>query len=909
MMPGSHIPPAIPNYPGRRQSDYQYHIPPQTHSPVPNPYVHYPQQHYHGHPHAPHYQQWYNPYQAQAHPQHYPSPRPYIPQHHQQPPQHMQQQHQQQQQPPVIVSSYPHGQPVAPVRQPVLSPPAQVVQTPPQPAPTTPLVEAPEQVAPDQPAPLSSTPLSSMSNATPPPAASMTSPPANVQQSPLSYTRMPFYPQLPWHSVPADQFPPRARRRRRRRSAQVSLSAVALELPAREDTEEELTPVEAEKDQAPSQASTLAGPIDAETPPTSHAPSETDSAQPVSPTVPAATTPRQATLPTHTRSGTVPAVPLIPITPSVPRQAPSTKKTESPSQSASQQEKSTQSVVAPTEAQPQLVVAAPTESLETSEQAPTAASAEPTPPPKPKSWAELLRAKNAPAAGAAPIRTAADSTKTNGFGAPKTGSLAEVLRGFSVEADRKLPFLEPRGLVNTGNMCYMNSVLQTLVFCIPFYDFLDLVGKRAVHSFKSDTPLLDAMIDFAREYKIIDSAESAEKLRMRLKQGELEQFGKPFVPEYVYDVIKRLPRFSTMRRGHQEDAEEFLGFLLEGLHDECAQVLKTLGPSTSDHSEVTSPVSEVSSTAEAGWMEVGPKQKPSITRSSGHIVTDSPITKIFGGKLRSEFKVPGLKSSVTLEPYQPLQLDIGAPHVSNIVDALKGLARSETIHGDFQSPRGPGTPAVKQVFIETLPPVLILHLKRFQYDNTGGTQKIWKKVGYPLELEIPKEVFPPHKRSGLAAREGLPKYRLTSVVYHHGKSASGGHYTVDARRQEGQEWIRMDDTVIRRVRKEDVAEGGKEEDPKALAAALEQHKRDNSRLQNDYHNNPFLLTGDTAEDSETNGKEGEWKEVNGTAEKNGGAKKWSGVVNGNGTATPKSRDGLSVDKERTPYILFYQQIR
>jgi hypothetical protein len=37
------------------------------------------------------------------------------------------------------------------------------------------------------------------------------------------------------------------------------------------------------------------------------------------------------------------------------------------------------------------------------------------------------------------------------------------------------------------------QVLQVLIFCIPFYDFLDRVGQRAAHKFKSDTPLVDAM--------------------------------------------------------------------------------------------------------------------------------------------------------------------------------------------------------------------------------------------------------------------------------------------------------------------------------------------------------------------------------------------------------------------------------
>jgi ubiquitin carboxyl-terminal hydrolase 10 len=50
-----------------------------------------------------------------------------------------------------------------------------------------------------------------------------------------------------------------------------------------------------------------------------------------------------------------------------------------------------------------------------------------------------------------------------------------------------------------------------------------------------------------REYPVIDSAPSVEKLRMRLKENELEQYGEAFTPDFVYNVINRLPRFSTMR--------------------------------------------------------------------------------------------------------------------------------------------------------------------------------------------------------------------------------------------------------------------------------------------------------------------------------------------------------------------------
>jgi len=245
------------------------------------------------------------------------------------------------------------------------------------------------------------------------------------------------------------------------------------------------------------------------------------------------------------------------------------------------------------------------------------------------------------------------------------------------------------------------------------------------------------------------------------------------------------------QRGHQHDAEEFLGFLLDELHEELVRGLKKTGgmiessPATSD-------------TSEDGWLEVGPKQKTASTRTIA--ILESPITRIFGGQLRSEFRVKGGEKSVSLEPYQPLQLDIQSPQVNTIVDALRQLTKPETIQGNFGTAKGAAaTTATKQVFIETLPPVLILHLKRFQYDNQGGTQKIWKKIGYPLQLEIPKEALGPKQRLSPQSR-----YKLIGVVYHHGRSASGGHYTVDVLRQDGKNWIRFDDTNIKSVHTDEV---------------------------------------------------------------------------------------------------------
>lgn len=389
------------------------------------------------------------------------------------------------------------------------------------------------------------------------------------------------------------------------------------------------------------------------------------------------------------------------------------------------------------------------------------------------------------------------------------------------------------------------------------------------------------------EYRVLKSASSVDQLRRSLKGEDLEKFGEPFTPEFVYEAIRKLPRFSGMQHGHQQDAEEFLGFLLQSLDDECTHVMDISLSSIA--SQVENSSSDGHEDASGDWLEVGRKQKAAVTRSSGANAS-TPINKIFGGLLRSEFRVPGLKDSITTEPYQPLQLDIGSPEVRSVGDALRGLTRPERLQGDFNSPRGKDVQATKQVFIESLPPVLILHLKRFQFDAEGrGTVKIWKHIDYPLDLEIPREVLSRQKRQTLNDST-TPRYKLIGVVYHHGKNASGGHYTADVRRQDGQDWLHLDDTVLRRVHNKDVSEVGPDGD------SWEPRRETSSPT--GVSTNRFKA----ANDGETGDEDG-WKQVTTSA---GGNKKWSSVVNGGGSKSKQSKERVKDNK--VAYLLFYQRV-
>ena len=86
-----------------------------------------------------------------------------------------------------------------------------------------------------------------------------------------------------------------------------------------------------------------------------------------------------------------------------------------------------------------------------------------TPPIKiaPKSWAELVRSQPASLRSQVPPLANGIANPVNGFALDKINSLGEALTSYNITEGKepsKLSFLEPRGLVNTGNMCYMNSV-------------------------------------------------------------------------------------------------------------------------------------------------------------------------------------------------------------------------------------------------------------------------------------------------------------------------------------------------------------------------------------------------------------------------------------------------------------------
>ena len=139
--------------------------------------------------------------------------------------------------------------------------------------------------------------------------------------------------------------------------------------------------------------------------------------------------------------------------------------------------------------------------------------------------------------------------------------------------------------------------------------------------------------------------------------------------------------------------------------------------------------------------------------------------------------------------------------------------------------------ASRQTLIEVLPPVLVIHLKRFLYDPAaGGMAKIGKPIQFTPELQIPfgtisiflspwaadaenprlPGLVGPDVMAPIARQSKQPThYTLYGVLYHHGVSASEGHYTIDVLHPNGNNdsregWLHINDEIVSAVRHEDV---------------------------------------------------------------------------------------------------------
>ncbi|CAH8614712.1 unnamed protein product [Schistosoma margrebowiei] len=289
------------------------------------------------------------------------------------------------------------------------------------------------------------------------------------------------------------------------------------------------------------------------------------------------------------------------------------------------------------------------------------------------------------------------------------------------------------GFGNSGNTCYLNSVLQCILATGPLLAYIN-----HKHSNPSSCIITNGR----------SSLPSLNKSRFcvlcglsRLINEHHSQNGRTIPSYFVTNVRAICP---SLRPYQQEDAHEFLLGLLSRMEDS----------SLASFGKVSRKISET-----------------------------NVIRRIFGGIIRSEVTCRScLKVSARDEQCFNLSMDITCAR--SLQQCLCNYIRSEELSGqnaykceNCHQLR----PAMRKCTIYRAPPILIIQLNRF-----SRHQKLDIRVDFPSSFNL---------RPFMTQSKGLPiLYKLYAIVNHEGYSCRSGHY-VSFTLRHGQ-WLSLNDSFV-----------------------------------------------------------------------------------------------------------------
>ncbi|XP_019571863.1 ubiquitin carboxyl-terminal hydrolase 2 isoform X2 [Rhinolophus sinicus] len=311
------------------------------------------------------------------------------------------------------------------------------------------------------------------------------------------------------------------------------------------------------------------------------------------------------------------------------------------------------------------------------------------------------------------------------------------------------------GLRNLGNTCFMNSILQCLSNTRELRDYClqRLYMRDLSHSSSAHTALME---EFAKLIQTIWTSSPNDVVSPS---------------EFKTQIQRYAPRFVGY---NQQDAQEFLRFLLDGLHNEVNRV--TVRPKSTPENLDHLPDDEKGRQMWRKYLEQ----------------EDSRIGDLFVGQLKSSLTCTDCGyCSTVFDPFWDLSLPIakrGYPEVT-LMDCMRLFTKEDVLDGD-EKPTCCRCRArkrcIKKFSIQRFPKILVLHLKRFS-ESRIRTSKLTTFVNFPLrDLDL---------REFASESTNHAVYNLYAVSNHSG-TTMGGHYTAYCRSPVTGEWHTFNDSSV-----------------------------------------------------------------------------------------------------------------
>ncbi|CAK9818247.1 Ubiquitin carboxyl-terminal hydrolase 2 [Anthophora quadrimaculata] len=312
------------------------------------------------------------------------------------------------------------------------------------------------------------------------------------------------------------------------------------------------------------------------------------------------------------------------------------------------------------------------------------------------------------------------------------------------------------GLRNIGNTCFMNSVIQCLSNTRPLLEYL--LNEQYLADINTTTSSMKGALIKAFSQVI----------------HELWEVGGDHVVNTTA-LKSQIQRFAPRFIGYsQQDAQEFLRYLLEGLHEDVNRVTVKPQPIHTDIPEMYTD----SQKAVESWKR--------YLRSE-----DSMIVDVFVGQLRSSLHCTSCDHvSVTLDPFWDLSLPIPARSGTvKLSQCLEHFTREEVLDGDEKptcSKCQMRRKCTKSFSIQKFPKILVIHLKRFS-PMERFRSKLNVMVDFPL-TGLDLSAFAAPRVPGCT-------YNLYGVANHSGTTHSG-HYTAYCKHPYSGDWHEYNDSRV-----------------------------------------------------------------------------------------------------------------
>ena len=299
------------------------------------------------------------------------------------------------------------------------------------------------------------------------------------------------------------------------------------------------------------------------------------------------------------------------------------------------------------------------------------------------------------------------------------------------------------GLVNFGNTCYCNSVLQALYFCRPFRE--KVLDYKTKNKRSNKETLLSCLADLF--YSIATQ---------KKKTGTIPP------KKFITRLRKENEVFDNYM---QQDAHEFLNYLLNTIADLLIAEKVSEQPIINGYE----PKHSANNNDNKTW-----------------------VHEIFQGTLTNETRCLNCES-LSSKDEDFLDLSVDVDQNTSITQCLRVFSNTETLsceHKYYCENCCSKQEAQKRMRIKKLPMILALHLKRFKYTESQNRHtKLSYRVVFPLELRI----F--NKTSNDESNDRL--YDLVAVVIHCGSGPNRGHY-ISIVKSFGF-WLLFDDDIVEKI--------------------------------------------------------------------------------------------------------------